>query len=511
MISNISFIPSPNHQRKSSIQRIKHRPRFYFTRGPIGCPMQAYCCRHLAMLHKPLHFCQAFTATKWDYKPSNLQPFDSDSVQIKIDNCASKCITNSLGDIQISPEPLSLNITGVGGNIPCTHIGTVNWTIEDDQGMNHTFIIPGTIYAPQAPHHLLSPQHWSQAANDNHPTTNSTWCATYSDHIILYWSQCNYKRTISLDRSTNTATLYSAAGFTAATALCNNLIDLKSPNLTTHHYRVATIFVDSYSDFTFIWNQTSTNAKQTLEAKNAFERFASANNVHIQHYHADNGRFAEPTSVNDINSKGQTISFSGVGAHHQNGVAERRIRDLQDGARAMLIHAYRRWPNAISVNLWPYALRNATDIRNATTNEKGNMTPVAAKLTSFHPFGCPVYVLDARMQSRQKIPKWEERTRIGINLCMSPSHAQSVTLVLNLLTGLFSPQYHVLHDDRFETVGDALIPKSKWQQLAKFQSNTPQASKVSEGNGFLPDENLQSFQQPMQELDTNLEINRYFR
>jgi hypothetical protein len=71
--------------------------------------------------------------------------------------------------------------------------------------MSHTFIIPGSIYAPQAPHRLLSPQHWSQAANDNHPTTNGTWCATYSDHIILYWSQCNSKRTISLDRSTNTA------------------------------------------------------------------------------------------------------------------------------------------------------------------------------------------------------------------------------------------------------------------------------------------------------------------
>jgi hypothetical protein len=284
---------------------------------------------------------------------------------------------------------------------------------------------------------------------------------------------------------------------------------MKSPNLTTHRYRVATIFVDSYSDFTFIWNQTSTNAEQTLGAKQAFERFASANNVHIHHYHADNGRFAEPTFVNEINSKGQAISFSGVGAHHQNGVAERRIRDLQDSARAMLIHAYRRWPNAISVNLWPYALRNAT------TNEKGKKTPVAAfarverepKLTLFHPFGYPVYVLDARMQSRQKIPKWEERTRIGINLCMSPSHAQSVTLVLNLLTGLVSPQYHVLHDDRFETVCDALIPKSKWQQLAKLQPNTPQPSKVSEGDGLLPDQHLHFFQHPLQELDANLDLN----
>jgi hypothetical protein len=153
---------------------------------------------------------------------------------------------------------------------------------------------------------------------------------------------------------------------------------MKSPNLTTHHYRVATIFVNSYSDFTFIWNQTTTNAEQTLGAKQAFERFASANNIHIHHYHADKGQFAEPTFVNAISSKGQTTSFSGVGAQHQSGVADRRIRDLQDSARAMLIHAYRRWPITICVNLWPYALSNATYIRNVTTNEKGQKTPVAA-------------------------------------------------------------------------------------------------------------------------------------
>ena len=88
---------------------------------------------------------------------------------------------------------------------------------------------------------------------------------------------------------------------------------------------------------------------------------------------------------------------------------------------------------------------------------------------------------------------------------MSSSHAQSVTLVLSLLTGLVSPQYHVLHDDRFETVGDALIPKKKPEQLAKFQSNTPQALKLSEGDDFL-NQCLQFCQQPMQELDTNLKV-----
>jgi hypothetical protein len=136
------------------------------------------------MLHLPWQTCYMFAASK-DLKPSTLHPFDSDSFQIKIDNCASKCITNCIGDFISPPDPISLNIIVVGGNNPCTHIGTVNWVIEDDQGHKHLFNIPGTIYAPLAPHCLLSPQHWNQAANDNIPNPNGTWCGTYADHIGL--------------------------------------------------------------------------------------------------------------------------------------------------------------------------------------------------------------------------------------------------------------------------------------------------------------------------------------
>lgn len=74
----------------------------------------------------------------------------------------------------------------------------------------------------------------------------------------------------------------------------------------------------------------------------------------------------------------------------------------------------------------------------------------------FHPFGCPVYILSERMQSDGKGPKWEERTRIGINLGNSPLHARSVALVLNIETGLVSPQFHVKFDDLFE-----IVPSSK--------------------------------------------------
>ena len=51
------------------------------------------------------------------------------------------------------------------------------------------------------------------------------------------------------------------------------------------------------------------------------------------------------------------MSFSGLDAHHTNGIAERRIRDIQDYGRTMLIHAAHRWKSHITTNLWTYAIR----------------------------------------------------------------------------------------------------------------------------------------------------------
>jgi transposase InsO family protein len=44
--------------------------------------------------------------------------------------------------------------------------------------------------------------------------------------------------------------------------------------------------------------------------------------------HADNGRFKDKRFSKSIEDKGQTISFFGVGAYHQNGIAKKRIGDL---------------------------------------------------------------------------------------------------------------------------------------------------------------------------------------
>ncbi len=115
------------------------------------------------------------------------------------------------------------------------------------------------------------------------------------------------------------------------------------------------------------WRQIQDNLGKS---KLAFEKFALSHGVHIKHYHADNGRFKDNLFIKSIEDKGQTISFCGVGAHHQNGIAEKRIGDLQRRATALLLHAQRRWPDAINTHLWTYAISAANDSRNYTpTNE----------------------------------------------------------------------------------------------------------------------------------------------
>ena len=131
--------------------------------------------------------------------------------------------------------------------------------------------------------------------------------------------------------------------------------------LTRQRYTVATIFVDHFSHLSYVHLQRSTSAEDTLQAKRAFEAYARSKGVVVKHYHADNGRFIEKAFRDHCELERQTVSFSGVNAHFMNGKSERRIRELQDSARTMLVHAKHRWPRAITAHLWPYALRTAND------------------------------------------------------------------------------------------------------------------------------------------------------
>jgi hypothetical protein len=124
----------------------------------------------------------------------------------------------------------------------------------------------------------------------------------------------------------------------------------------------------------------------------------------------------------------------------------------------MLIHSMLSWPDMIQEQLWPYAVHLAVDIHNHTPGSSGLspkevFTGIKGRscLPDFHPFGCPVFVLDPSLQQGHKIPHWKPRSRVGVYLGTSPDHAAFIPLVLSTTTRLVSPQFHVIFDDHFTT------------------------------------------------------------
>ena len=82
-----------------------------------------------------------------------------------------------------------------------------------------------------------------------------------------------------------------------------------------------------------------------------------------------------------------------------------------------MIHANKRWPDAITPNLWPYATRMANESINATPwlynpnkaspNSIFTKSDVQENTKNWYHFGCPVYVIDDQIQQgkRPKVGK----------------------------------------------------------------------------------------------------------
>jgi hypothetical protein len=287
--------------------------------------------------------------------------------------------------------------------------------------------------------------------------------------------------------------------------------------LTKKRYKAATIFVDHFSRLQYVHLMTSLSSEETIAAKLAFERFSNQNGVRIEHYHCDNGRFADNDFKSACEQARQRLTFCGVNAHFQNGIAEKAIRDLSESARKQLLHARQRWPAAVHLALWPYAMRNAAHLHNVLPVRDDNTSRlelfssirVGLKLRHAHVFGCPVFALQNELSSGSSLPKWSPRARLGINLGPSPHHARNVSLVLNPHTGCVSPQYHCRFDDFFETVRhsgpDVAIPTT-WLQLAGLVRVTNTLSMEEHDDAPLPSQRmtLSHDQAPQQASSTDV-------
>ena len=160
---------------------------------------------------------------------------------------------------------------------------------------------------------------------------------------------------------------------------------------TVRRYRGASVFVDHASDFTYVHMHQHLATDETIDAKHAFERLAEQHGVRIV-------QFADKAFVDDVRAAHQTITFCGVGVHYQNGISERRIRDITENARTSLLHAAHRWPKALAANQWPQAIKHVVNVRNSLPRPGKTESPlskfagtsVQPNLKHFHPFGGPL-------------------------------------------------------------------------------------------------------------------------
>ena len=248
-------------------------------------------------------------------------------------------------------------------------------------------------------------------------------------------------------------------------------------------YQGGTIYVDEASGFIFAQHQVSLNAAETIRGKHLFEREALTCGREIKNYRGDNGVFKTKEFINDLEQRRQTIRYSGVGAHHQNGIAERAIRTISESARAMLLHAAIHWPQQVNLDLWPFAMDYAVYLWNRMPRKDTGIAPIEIfcgtkldpkVLRTTHVWGCPAYVLDPKIQDGKKLPRWEPKSRRGQFLGMSKRHASTIGLIRNLRTGSVSAQFHVVYDDSFTTIPsdvndeDMSQPPDNWIDLLTF-------------------------------------------
>jgi hypothetical protein len=239
-------------------------------------------------------------------------------------------------------------------------------------------------------------------------------------------------------------------------------------------YGGGTIFCDHASGYVQAHHQVSLRASDTIRSKRKFERDIRSCGVTVEEYHGDNGIFRAKEFREELMKHGQSIDFSGVGAQHQNGVAERNIRTVTEMARAMMQHAHMHWPDQFSQDLWPFALDYACWIHNRKPQRDSGIAPTelfcgvkgaCRQLLRTRVWGSPGFILDPKLQDGKKIPKWQPRAREGQFMGFSLEHSSTVGLFRNLRTQSVTPQFHVVFDELFTTVLNVHSPDELWIEL----------------------------------------------
>ena len=202
LITNFNLPFSPSKPNKTVRHRKRGCRRYISAKGKV---------KYTKLGDKQPHTRTIYHAKSTTYLVSSIEA-RSDSFVIGVDNYASRCNTNNISHFITPPSPTANAILkGSSGKLQVKGQRTIRWKILDDSGRKHSIIIHNALYVPGLDSCLLSPQHWSQQADDNAPLPDGTWCGTYSKSCVLHWDQQQFRRTMPFDYHTNTPKFYSAS------------------------------------------------------------------------------------------------------------------------------------------------------------------------------------------------------------------------------------------------------------------------------------------------------------
>jgi hypothetical protein len=175
-------------------------------------------------------------------------------------------------------------------------------------------------------------------------------------------------------------------------------------------FQGGTIFNDAASGLIWVKNQVSFGANKTVMGKACFKKWLYDQCVcEVKHYHGDYGIFSAEEFWCDCKEKQKSQSYSGVGAQHQNAHAERAIQTIMYMARTFMVHASLHWTERGSddLSLWSFAVKHLVWVYNCVPNVRSGLTPLELitrecfdyedLLLRCHVWGCPVFVLEAKL------------------------------------------------------------------------------------------------------------------
>ena len=124
-------------------------------------------------------------------------------------------------------------------------------------------------------------------------------------------------------------------------------------------YLYVNFWVDHFSRFVYVTMHETKEATELVRSKQEFQDFAARIGVKIKNIRVDNGVYTAKMFQDSCDKNQQRLIFCAVGAHWQDGIAERYIGSSQNMANTILLHGVAYWPGTVTEDMWPFAVRHA--------------------------------------------------------------------------------------------------------------------------------------------------------